>query len=161
MWDEISLQLAEGDELKARYRFTLAEEALDGRKVYRLSLTQREPDGATHEQLLIVPVGKQMIVSRGGDQAPLRQAIKNLTEEVPRPGLAEHPAILQAGQHLPANRKMELYLWVSELKRKIVGGPGLQAAAAEEYSSASVTLGETSIGLDVWVPLREIGRLIQ
>jgi hypothetical protein len=159
VWDTVALELADGDQLKAGYRFAIDECEFDGRKAYQLSLVNPVPGGGLNEQFLIIPIGNQMVISLGGDQASLRQLLTNLSEEVPRLGLADNPGILAASQRLPPQRKMELYLWASGLQGKFMQNAELSPGGDAEYSAASLTLGRTSIGLDVWVPLGELIKL--
>jgi hypothetical protein len=71
--------------------------------------------------------------------------------------LATHPAILVAKPKLPLNRKIEVYLWLSEIKN-LAERNALVGIGPAEYSSASLTLGTNSLLLDAWIPLDEIIR---
>jgi len=157
--DKISVELADGDELKAIDRVAITEKVFDGRTAYLLSLTHRGVAAIGVQKLTLVPVEKKMVLSFDEDDAPLRQAIKNVTADMPRRSLAEHPGILESYKRLPARREMELHFRLSEIlnmmtERKLVGvGPA-------EYSSASLALGKTSLELDVWIPLGELANFL-
>jgi serine/threonine protein kinase len=155
-WDDVALEMAGGDPHKARYRFAIADEKLDDRPAYRLSLTVREGETVTTHKLWIIPNDRQMVLSYGDEENPtLRQVIKDMQPGEHGSALATHPAILLAEPKLPSTRKVEVFLWLSEIK-KLVGDDRSVGEGTAEYSSASLTLGTNSLLLDAWIPLNEI-----
>lgn len=137
----------------AEYSFALEE--LFGRRAY---VVTSETPGTGWNRIRIVPCKGKIVLFLGSKLDLLQETLQNVEES--RPGLADHEGLRDSLKSLDPKRNVQFSVSATGFQAA-EGAAGPLLASPKEYSSASLTLSQEQVKLDLIVPIAELRPLME
>ncbi len=167
-----------GADAQIQFVYKPSHRELLGEGNYRMDLLQiqserlAEQDQRLLEQLLgsqkgkiyFLPLDQHIVMLMGNDEDLLRQAINNVQSAAR--GLSAHPALAASSRKLDPRKKIELHVSAMNLD-PIYSATLRPRKRLKPYqpltnvTSAAMVFERDRLGVDVWIPLSEIDRLMK